>query len=388
MLLHILIPDQSTQQRFDPFNADAGNGLFPNGSYITPPPDPSRVYTPWNTTLAKKWLSELKNKPTIVTIDNEIEIAHSTHQDMHPDPIGYDEELKRVVDFATASKEVLPDVPVGAPSTCSWWFYWTSVIGWSDTAAHDNIDFLPWFLAKMKEAERIAGKRLLDYLDIHYYFQPDTTANDAAAKALRLRMTRSLWDPNYVDESWVGTDPQNHQWNPSSVNLIPRMKTLIKIYYPGTKLSISEWASTNDDDITGGLVTVDSLGIFGRYGLDAATYWATPAEMGPVGLAYWLYRGYGTYFGKFSAQVNLATPNHDTQGVYAGTENGKLTLVIVNKNPDTAIAFDLSNMPSGTYFIRHFGGGAGVAKWQTTISLKANNYIVVPAYTALFLQQK
>jgi hypothetical protein len=84
-------------------------------------------------------------------------------------------------------------------------------------AAHNNIDFLPWFLAKMKAAETTVGKRLLDYLgrlrliysprgrgqtntfgiDIHYYYAPDTSANDAAAKALRLRMTRSLWGTHW-----------------------------------------------------------------------------------------------------------------------------------------------------------------------------------------------
>lgn len=100
-----------------------------------------------------------------------------------------------------------------------------------------------------------------------------------------------LQDPSYVDESWVGVSPQNHQWNPTAVDLIPRFKTLIDINYPGTKLFISEWSSTNDNDITGGLVTVDMLGIFGKYKVDSATYWATPDELGPVGLAYWLYRG-------------------------------------------------------------------------------------------------
>lgn len=72
------------QEAFDPYNGDAGNGLFPNGSYVVPVPDQNNVYTPWNTSLAKVWLSGLKNKPTIVTIDNEIEIASNTHQDMHP----------------------------------------------------------------------------------------------------------------------------------------------------------------------------------------------------------------------------------------------------------------------------------------------------------------
>jgi hypothetical protein len=45
----------------------------------------------------------------------------------------------------------------------------------------------------MAAAEKTNGQRLLDYLDIHFYYQTDTSANDAAAKALRLRMTRSLW---------------------------------------------------------------------------------------------------------------------------------------------------------------------------------------------------
>lgn len=72
------------QKAFDPYNSDAGNGVFPNGSYLSPVPDPKNAYTPWNTTLVKTWLTGLKNKPTIVTIDNEIEIASSTHQDMHP----------------------------------------------------------------------------------------------------------------------------------------------------------------------------------------------------------------------------------------------------------------------------------------------------------------
>jgi hypothetical protein len=70
---------------------------------------------------------------------------------------------------------------------------WTSDIGYTDNAAHDNIDFIPWFLTQMAAAEKKNGQRLLDYLDIHYYYQADTSANDAAAKALRLRMTRSLW---------------------------------------------------------------------------------------------------------------------------------------------------------------------------------------------------
>lgn len=124
-----------------------------------------------------------------------------------------------------------------------------------------------------------------------------------------------------------------------------------------------------------------------------------------------VYIRYGTYFGSSSVQVNLATPNPDTQGVFAATDSkGKLSLVVVNKNPDVPIAFDLAGVPTGKYFIRHFGGGAGVSKWQvwifvflvalannfvvliqcqqTTTTLSETDYITVPAYTALFIQQQ
>lgn len=75
----------AAQKSFDTYNTDAGDGLLPNGTAVSPPMDQTRAYTPWNTTLAKTWLSSLKNKPTFVAIDNEIEIASSTHQDMHPE---------------------------------------------------------------------------------------------------------------------------------------------------------------------------------------------------------------------------------------------------------------------------------------------------------------
>ncbi len=75
---------RTDQAGFDPYNSDAGNGQFANGSWVPPLPQ-SNVYKPWNTTLAKQWLSNLVNKPLMVAIDNEIEIASNTHQDMHPE---------------------------------------------------------------------------------------------------------------------------------------------------------------------------------------------------------------------------------------------------------------------------------------------------------------
>ena len=102
----------------------------------------------------------------------------------------------------------------------------------------------------------------------------------------------------------------------------------------------------------------------------------------------------------------MAGDYNDTLGVYASTTDGKkVTLVIVNKDT-SPVNLGISNIPAGTYFMRHFGGDAGVAKWQvschpvrkdqtgtkarmqTTIKIAANSNLVLPAYTAVFLQQQ
>lgn len=165
------------------------------------------------------------------------------------------------------------------------------------------------------------------------------------------------------------------------------MKQLIAQYYPGTKLSISEWSSNAEADITGGLLTADTLGIFGRYGVDSATYWSTPDANSPAGLAYWLYNGNAVKFGANSVQVNMATDSADLLGVYAGTtDSKKVSLVLINKDTKP-VGLYISNIPLGKYFLRHFGGTSGNAKWQTTVTIdqSASTYVVVPAYAAVFL---
>jgi len=90
-----------------------------------------------------------------------------------------------------------------------------------------------------------------------------------------------------------------------------------------------------------------------------------------------------------SALVSITGFNPDVLGVYAGTDSTRhnLSLVIVNKDPAKAVSLSLSGVPAGSYFLRHFGGQAGVAKYQTNITIDSYRYIVVPAYTAVFLQQ-
>ena len=94
---------------------------------------------------------------------------------------------------------------------------------------------------------------------------------------LRLRSTRSLWDPTYADESWIA-DVQDGPY----VRLIPRMRDWVNANYPGTKLAVTEYNWGGLESINGALAQADVLGIFGREGLDLATIWGPPSTGQPV----------------------------------------------------------------------------------------------------------
>jgi hypothetical protein len=86
----------------------------------------------------------------------------------------------------------------------------------------------------------------------------------------------------------------------------------------------------------------------------------------------------------------MANRDDDILGVYAATTDGKkVSFVLINKDTKP-VSLYISNIPAGTYFLRHFGGSSGVAKWQTKVTFTAatGNYLVLPAYTAVFLKQQ
>ena len=120
-----------------------------------------------------------------------------------------------------------------------------------DRRAHGGTPLLEWYLQQMAAHEAETGVRLLDVLDIHFYPQDGSYPDgiDAESRSRRLRSTRSLWDGNYSEESWIG----------QPVDLIPRMQKWVDDNYPGTKLSLGEYSFGAYQDITGGLAQAEAL---------------------------------------------------------------------------------------------------------------------------------
>lgn len=333
------------QQDQDPWDGDCGNGLASNGTPLTGNA-PGDTSSPIGTDFVADWVRHLTAKygaaqqggVAYYNLDNEPMLWNSTHRDLHPQPTSYDELRDRTQAYAAAVKAADPGAATLGPVLWGWCAYFYSALDQcapgADRQNHANQDLVPWYLQQMQAYEQAHGLRILDYLDLHFYPQADgvalAPAGSAATQALRLRSTRALWDPDYLDESWISdTAPGG-----VAVRLIPRMRDWVTQNYPGTKLAITEYNWGALDHLNGALAQGDLLGIFGREGLDLATLWDPPAAAQPGAFAFRLYRNYdgaGQGFGDLG--VNAVSSDPASLAIYAALRSSDqaLTLVVINK---------------------------------------------------------
>ena len=327
--------------------ADAGNGNRLDDSLITNN-DPTDTSTPIDPTYVTRWMQHIASQfgtasaggVKFFALDNEPSLWSETHRDVHPAKPTYDELWQRTRDYAAAIKAQDPAAQIFGPADWGWCAYFFSPADncgpGADRAAHGNLDLVDWYLKQAKDyADAHGGLRLIDYLDLHYYPQASgvTLSDDESAvtSALRLRTLKSLYDPAYVDESWIGMAG----WDGGKVKLIPRMKAWIAARYPGTKLAITEYSWGNDTGASSTLAQAEALAIFGREGVDLATRWGAPADNAKVEDAFLLYLNYNGAGGKVTGDTVRATSsNVDTLGSYA-IRNGN-TLYVLLFNKDTA----------------------------------------------------
>lgn len=323
-------------------NPDAGNGVRPDGTDITgnDPADTSRVIGP---SFVTGWMQHVASRVgasgvRFFALDNEPSLWPYTHRDVHPAKPTYDEIWQRNRDYAAAIKAQNPAALVFGPADWGWCAYFFSAADdcapGADRAAHGNLDFLDWYLLQAKQyADTHAGLRLIDYLDIHYYPQGTNVAlsddESAATQALRLRSLKSLYDPTYVDESWIG----GAGWQGGIVKLIPRMKAWIAARYPGTKLAITEYSWGNDAGASSALAQAEALAIFGREGVDLATRWVAPGNATRVEDAFLLYLNYNGAGAKVEGgSVPAVSTSVDQVGSYAIRNGSNLFVLLFNKH--------------------------------------------------------
>ncbi len=303
-------------------------------------------------------------------LDNEPSIWHSTHRDVRPTGLTMEQTRDLMVAYSGAVKGIDPGARVVGPEEWGWSGYvfsgydqqYGSQHGWSylpDRASHGGMDYLPWLLQSLKARSDIDQRRVIDAFTVHYYPQGGEfwPADDvsSAMQLRRNRSTRSLWDPNYVDETWIN----------DRVRLIPRLRSWVNTYYyPDTPVGITEYNWGAEGHINGATAQADIYGIFGREGLDLAARWTTPATTSPTFKAMKMYRNYDGNRSTFGDTSVLATStaNADNLSVFAAerTSDHALTVMVVSKvlSGSASVALNTAN----------FSPGSTVQAWQLTSS--------------------
>jgi hypothetical protein len=343
-----------------------------------------------------EWVNELRQKfgaaPNGVgyfAIDNEPDLWSATQTDVHPVQMSYADMLSNYEQYAVAVKAQDPTALLLGPDVSGWTGYFYSDLDrandnfatHADRTAHGGQAFLPWWLGQVAQADRQRGSRSLDLLDVHFYPQASgvfSEAADPATQALRIRSVRSLFDPNYTDESWIGTQ----------VQLIPRLKQWIAQQYPGTGIAISEYNWGGEKDASGAVALAEVLGVYGREGVALATYWTYPPPNSPAGAAFRMYRnfdGNGGTFGDISLPV---TSSQAGVAAFASrhSNSNEVDVVLVNEAANQAATVHLNLGLGGTGVTNQFQVAPGSSTIVKSSLADSSQAITLPPHSVTLIQ--
>ncbi len=290
-----------------------------------------------------------------------------THPEIHPYAPTYQELRDKTIAHAGAIKDVNPNALVFGGVGYGWNDF-ISLQGAPDRdsvpiASHPGgndpsgeMKFYDYLLQQTAAAEAQQGRKLMDVIDLHWYPEalsgtdPDTNPgtrisatptidNSPAVVAARVQAPRSLWDPTYTEVSWIS---KWSTWSGTAghmgpIKLLPRLQRDINDFKPGTKMAITEYNYGGTNHISGGIAEADVLGIYGKQGVFAATFWdlygASSSQY--VTGAFKMYLNYNGAGGKFGdTSVDASTDSISKSAVYASTDTSdpsKMVLVAINR---------------------------------------------------------
>ena len=367
----------------NPYDADDGDGIeyaagCPGSASQYTPPNPVYVTSndpndanvplldqpgsgdPAGSVYRSQWAAALAPAfgaaPHFYDMDNEPMLWSSTHRDVHPQPVTYDELLQDFTTEAAKLKTWDPQALTFGPVSCCWEFYWNSSAGGADKQAHGNVDFWPWWLNNVVWEGEIAGEPLLNVFDFHAYPEinaPPANATAAQVDALALPSTRGWWDTTYTSPGWIGANTvTSMQPLPHVEARLVRAEAMVNEIAPGLPLSITEWnfSQPGEDPIAVALTDAEAFGLLGQYDFYAAARWEAPdpAQEAPSYKVLQLYRNYDGQGDAF-APISVAAGNDcasaaDDCSTFAAIDPNaqRLTLMVVNKSPGNALAATLN----------------------------------------------
>jgi hypothetical protein len=369
---------QSTNPYVFPNGDTCGNSIATNGTQLLD----NNIYANHinNTTVLQQgWIQHLiatfgtaaNGGVPYYQLDNEPGGWSNTHRDVEPVQPDYNTIISLGQQYAAIIKQTDPTAKVFGPVDFT-------LGGWIGTPSdQDNLYAGQYYLQQMAAYEKTNNQRILDYFDEHYY-------GGGSTDAAELESTRALWDPAFNSGSWV-----EQYYFDGPMQLIPRFQSWIQMYYPGTKLSISEYSfASGTNPLVDMLTETDVLGIYGRQSLDFANMWNVPVPTAPLAYSFRIYRNYDGAGGQFGdTAVNSTSTDQSQLSVYGAlrSSDGALTVVVINKTT-TAIqtGLTLANFNAAGGAAVYTYSNANLSQITTgapvTVASNAVNY-TFPAYS-------
>jgi hypothetical protein len=230
-----------------------GNGVEGDGARILGAADPNNISTSYPLFHQADWVQHMVDTfgPAAAggvryfSLDNEPGLWSFDHWDVHPTGTSYDEVWAKMSELGALIRDREPAAVITAGEEWGWSGYFLSGLDvengdTADRDAHGGVPYYDWLLDRAKAYEDQTGTRIIDVWTAHYYPQSGefwSGDTSVAMQNLRNRSTRSLWDPGYVDESWIG----GTEVGGAKVRLIPRLKQWVADHYPGTQIGITEY---------------------------------------------------------------------------------------------------------------------------------------------------
>ena len=306
---------------------------------LTPNPNDPVVYEDeFINYLVRNFKTAAEGGVKFYDLDNETAIWKGTHPRIHPKKTEYWEMVNKTEGLATNILLVDPTALIFGP-VCYGWSEFMTLQDAPDSKELNGTfgTYLDFYLEQMKVLEQRHKKRLLHVLDLHWYPEAQgggkrITENDISPESVeaRLQAPRSLWDPGYVEKSWITQASTGGK----PIQLLPWIKEKIEKHYPGTKMSFTEYDYGAGDHVSGGLAQADVLGLFGKFGVFLATYWGDLKTYNKA--AFKIYRNYDGKNSSFGdTSVSSATEDVIQTSIYAATDSknpGTLWIVVLNKN--------------------------------------------------------
>lgn len=318
-------------------------------------------------------------------LDNEPALWSSTHSLVQRKPLTCAELVMKSIDLAKVVKDVDEGADVFGPSLYGYAAF-DSFQGASDWENIKNENGYRWFvdyyLDEMKMAEDSSGKRLLDVLDLHFYTEAKGPCgqrscnhydNDGCVKA-RLNSVRALYDDSYRENSWITSTGAKF------FPLLPNVRQSIDKYYPGTKISFTEYNFGGGDHISGAVAQADTLGIFAENDVYFATIWAfenSEYQFAAINM-FTNYDGKGSGFGDTLIKSECESKDVSVYSSVDGEDDGTVKIIVTNRSlhEETSLEINLSsdNAYESAEVYSLYGDSADIRSMPLAESIEENTF--------------